>query len=175
VTAYAALLRGINVGGNKKVSMPELKALFVDLGFADVATYIQSGNVVFRAPKADARAIEERITKVFGHEVTVVLRTRAELAAAVKGNPFVSPKANLKQLYVVYLDRKPAAGAEKQLDPDRSPGDRFKLHGQELYLDLGNGAGRTKLTLDYLERKLGVKGTARNWNTALKLVELSSP
>jgi uncharacterized protein (DUF1697 family) len=174
VTAYAALLRGINVGGNKKVSMPELKALFVDLGFADVATYIQSGNVVFRAPKADASVIEKRITKVFGHEVTVILRTGAELSAAVKANPFLSPKANLKQLYVVYLDRKPAAGAVKQLDPDRSPGDRFDLHGHELYLDLGNGAGRTRLTLDYLERKLGVKGTARNWNTALKLVELTS-
>jgi uncharacterized protein (DUF1697 family) len=174
VTAYAALLRGINVGGNKKVSMPELKALFVDLGFADVATYIQSGNVVFRAPKADASVIEKRITKVFGHEVTVILRTGAELSAAVKANPFLAPKANLKQLYVVYLDRKPASEAVKQLDPDRSPGDRFDLHGRELYLDLGNGAGRTKLTLDYLERKLGVKGTARNWNTALKLVELTS-
>jgi uncharacterized protein (DUF1697 family) len=174
VTAYAALLRGINVGGNKKIAMPALKALFEELGFDDVATYIQSGNVVFRTRKADGKAIEKRIAEELGHDVTVILRTGAELAAAVKGNPFVSPKANLKQLYVVYLDRKPASGAAEQLDPDRSPGDRFSLAGRELYLDLGNGAGRTKLTLDYLERKLGVKGTARNWNTALKLVELSS-
>jgi uncharacterized protein (DUF1697 family) len=174
VTAYAALLRGINVGGNKKIAMPALKALFDDLGFVDVATYIQSGNVVFRAQKADATAIEKRITEAFGHEVTVILRTGAQLSAAVKGNPFVSPKANLKQLYVVYLDRKPSSGAAEGLDPERSPGDRFSLAGRELYLDLGNGAGRTKLTLDYLERKLGVKGTARNWNTALKLVELTS-
>jgi uncharacterized protein (DUF1697 family) len=173
VTAYAALLRGINVGGNKKIAMPALKALFEELGFADVVTYIQSGNVVFRAARADAGAIEKRITDAFGHEVTVILRTGAELSAAVKGNPFVSPKANLKQLYVVYLDRKPASGAVDGLDPERSPGDRFSLDGRELYLDLGNGAGRTKLTLDYLERKLGVKGTARNWNTALRLVELT--
>ena len=174
MTAYAALLRGINVGGNKKIPMSALKALFEELGFAEVATYIQSGNVVFRAPKADASVIEKRIAEVLGHEVTVILRTAAELSAAVEGNPFVSLKANLKQLYVVYLDRKPASGAVDGLDPDRSPGDRFSLAGRELYLDLGNGAGRTKLTLDYLERKLGVKGTARNWNTAQKLVDLTA-
>jgi len=174
VTAYAALLRGINVGGNKTIAMPALKALFEELGFADVVTYIQSGNVVFRGPKADASVIEKRITDAFGHEVTVILRTGAELSTAVKGNPFVSPETNLKQLYVVYLDSKPASGAADGLDPERSPGDRFSLAGRELYLDLGNGAGRTKLTLDYLERKLGVKGTARNWNTALKLVELTA-
>jgi uncharacterized protein (DUF1697 family) len=174
VTAYAALLRGINVGGNKQIAMPALKALFEELAFADVATYIQSGNVVFRAPRADASVIEQRIAEVFGHEVTVILRTAAELAAVAKSNPFLSPDANVKQLYVAYLDRKPPVEAAERLDPGRSPGDRFSLRGRELYLDLGNGAGRTKLTLDYLERTLGVKGTARNWNTVLKLVELTS-
>ena len=174
MTAYAALLRGINVGGNKKIAMPALKALFEELGFADVVTYIQSGNVVFRTSKADASVIEQRIAEVFGHEVTVILRTAAELAAVANGNPFLSADANLKQLYVTYLDRKPTGEAAGRLDSDRSPGDRYSLRGRELYLDLGNGAGRTKLTLDYLERTLGVKGTARNWNTVLKLVELTS-
>jgi uncharacterized protein (DUF1697 family) len=173
VTAYAALLRGINVGGKNKVPMPQLKALFEDLGHSDVVTYIQSGNVVFRARQADARAIEQRITDVFGLDVAVVLRTGSELAAAAVGNPFLVQGADTKPLYVVFLGREPAADAVEQLDPDRSPGDRFSVHGREVYLDLPNGGGRTKLNLDYLERRLGVKGTARNWNTVLKLVELT--
>jgi uncharacterized protein (DUF1697 family) len=174
VTAYAALLRGINVGGKNKVPMPQLKAVFDELGHADVVTYIQSGNVVFRAAKADAGAIEKRIKEEFGFDVTVVLRTSAELARAAGGNPFLVRGAETKPLYVVFLDRKPAAEAVQQLDPDRSPGDRFSVVGRDVYLDLANGAGRTKLNLDYLERRLKVKGTARNWNTVLKLVELTS-
>jgi uncharacterized protein (DUF1697 family) len=173
VTAYAALLRGINVGGNNKVAMPALKEVLVELGFSDVATYVQSGNVVFRGRRAEAAAIEERIEQFFGLRVAVVLRTGAELAAAAAGNPFLSGEANVKQLYVTFLDREPAGSAAGQLDPERSPGDRFYLRGRHVYLELGNGAGRTKLTLDYLERRLGVKGTARNWNTVLKLVELT--
>lgn len=174
MTAYAALLRGINVGGNNKVPMPRLKALFEELGHADVVTYIQSGNVVFRAKRADAGAIERRITEVFGFDMAVVLRTGAELAAAASGNPFLVRGAETKPLYVVFLDRKPSAGAVAELDPDRSPGDRFSVNGREVYLDLATGAGRTKLNLDYLERRLKVKGTARNWNTVLKLVELTA-
>jgi uncharacterized protein (DUF1697 family) len=173
LTTYAALVRGINVGGKNKLPMPQLKALFEELGHSDVVTYIQSGNVVFRASRADARAIEQRITDVFGLDVAVVLRTAAELAATAAGNPFLAKAGETKRLYVTFLDRKPAAGAVEQLDPDRSPGDRFSLDGRELYLDLATGAGRTKLTLDYFERKLGVKGTARNWNTVLKLAELT--
>jgi uncharacterized protein (DUF1697 family) len=174
VTVYAALLRGINVGGNNKVPMPELKVLFEELGHSDVVTYIQSGNVVFRATRADARAIEQRITDIFGLDVAVVMRTGAELAAAAAGNPFLVAGAETKPLYVVFLDREPAVDAVGQLDPDRSPGDRFSVNGREVYLDLPTGAGRTKLNLDYLERRLKVKGTARNWNTVLRLVELTS-
>ena len=171
--ASAALLRGINVGGKNKVPMPQLKELFEGLGHADVVTYIQSGNVVFRAASADARAIEERIANVFGLDVAVVLRTGAELSAAVAGNPFLVQGAETKPLYVVFLAREPSAEAVAELDPDRSPGDRFSVNGREVYLDLPNGGGRTKLNLDYLERRLKVKGTARNWNTVLRLVELT--
>jgi uncharacterized protein (DUF1697 family) len=173
LTAYAALLRGINVGGNNKVQMSELRGLFEKLGHSDVVTYIQSGNVVFRATRADAGPIERRITEVFGLEVTVILRAAAELAAVAAGNPFLVEGAEPKQLYVVFLDREPTAEAVARLEPDRSPGDRFSLSGTDLYLDLATGAGRTKLSLDYLERRLGVKGTARNWNTVLKLAELT--
>lgn len=171
--AFAAFLRGINVGGRNRVPMPELKTLFEGLGHEEVVTYIQSGNVVFRASRAGVREIEERITEVFGLDVIVVLRTAAELAAAAAGNPFLGKAGETKRLYVVYLDEKPSPSAVEQLDPDRSPGDRFSLVGRDLYLDLATGAGRTKLTLDYFERVLAVDGTARNWNTLLQLRTLS--
>ena len=173
MTVYIALLRGINVSGRNKLPMADLRTLVIDAGGTEVRTYIQSGNVVFRATKADARAIEERIRDVFGFEVTVVLRTGPELAAAAAHNPFLVRGAETKPLYVVFLDREAAADAVHQLDPDRSPGDHFSVHGREVYLDLPTGAGRTKLNLDYLERRLKVKGTARNWNTVLKLVDLT--
>jgi uncharacterized protein (DUF1697 family) len=171
--AYAALLRAINVGGKNKVPMPELRAVFEDLGFTDVVTYVQSGNVAFRAPRADAGAISRRLKEAFGLELPVVLRTGRELAAVASRNPFLREGAEPKLLHVVFLDRKPAAGAQKRIDPERSPDDRFSLSGRELYLEYPNGSGRSKLTLTYLERCLGVNGTARNWNTVLKLVELT--
>jgi uncharacterized protein (DUF1697 family) len=173
MTAHVALLRGINVGGHRKVPMAQLREVLGAAGFEDVATYVQSGNVVFKAPRATAKAIEHRLEEVFGLKLAVVLRTRAELASVASHNPFRKSEANPKFLHVVFLDRKPAARAVERIDPDRSPGDRFSLHGRELFLDYANGAGRTKLTLDYLERRLGVRGTARNWNTVLKLVELT--
>jgi uncharacterized protein (DUF1697 family) len=173
VPAYAALLRGINVGGKNKVSMPELRVVFEELGFSDVATYVQSGNVVFRTPRATAKAVEHRLEEVFGLKLAVVLRTGAQLSKVASRNPFRKSESNPKFLHVVFLDRKPPARAVERIDPERSPGDRFSLDGRELYLDYANGAGRTKLTLDYLERRLGVRGTARNWNTVLKLVELT--
>jgi uncharacterized protein (DUF1697 family) len=165
-----ALLRGVNVGGKVKVPMAELRQELTDLGLEGVVTYIQSGNVVFRTTKKDAAtAIEKRIKAKYGLNVTVILRTLPELRRIAKGNPF--PKADTSKLHVVFLAAKPKAGAK--LDPDRSPDDEFAVKGREVYLHLPNGAGRTKLTLDYLERSLGVAGTQRNWNTLLKLIELA--
>jgi uncharacterized protein (DUF1697 family) len=168
-----ALLRGVNVGGRNSVPMAGLRSVLEELGLEDVTTYIQSGNVVFRshAPVRSLPATMERaIADAFGVRPTVVLRTPAELGAVVDGNPF----PDTARVHVVFLERKPAAGAAGGLDPERSPGDAFALDGRELYLHLGNGAGRTKLTGDYLERTLGVRGTQRNWNTVVKLLELAS-
>lgn len=156
--------------------MAELKELFTGLGFQDVATYLQSGNVVFRSPAGNAKdiaaLIEEQIAKVFGTKVPVVLRTPAELRKIAKGNPFLRDEADLTKLHVVFLDGSPAAKAKGRLDPDRSPPDRFNVRGREIYLHLPNGAGRSKLTIDYFERQLGVKGTARNWKTLTNLLAL---
>ena len=174
MATYAALLRGVNVGGRRKLAMGDLRALLEGLGHRDVTTYLQSGNAVFRASgvaAAVASAIEQRIETELGLDVAVMLRTPAQLRAVVERDPF--PDAERTQRYVVFLEEKPGAAAAKRLDPDRSPGDEAALVGRELHLLLGNGAGRTKLTLDWIEKQLGVRGTNRNWNTVTKLLELT--
>ena len=173
---FVALLRGINVGGKRKLPMAELKSLLSSLGFEDVVTYIQSGNVVFRGPRGDARelatGIEERITQVVGLDVAVMLRSPAKLAAIVSGNPF-HDETDRSSLHVVFLDRAPENEAAARLDPQRSPPDELSLRGAEIYLRLPNGSARTKLTLDYFERTLDARATARNWTTVNKLLELA--
>jgi uncharacterized protein (DUF1697 family) len=175
VATLVALIRGVNVGGKKKVPMSELKSQLSSLGLEDVVTYVQSGNVVFRGPRGDvASRIEKRIAETFGIDVRVLLRTPAELAKIAKDNPFLKRESDHLRLHVVFLDGKPTAKAVAQLDPGRSPPDEFRVRGREIYLHLPNGAGRSKLTIDYFERRLGVAATARNWKTVLKLVELTS-
>lgn len=175
MATYVALLRGVNVGG-KKLPMAGLRSALADLGLDEVVTYIQSGNVVFDSDLRAAElrpAIEKRIADEFGLAVTVILRTPAGLDQVVAHNPFGADEPVLSRLHVVFLEDVPAAGAEARLEPERSPGDRFELHGRELYLHLPAGVGKSKLTLDYIERRLGVRGTMRNWNTLLKLLALA--
>jgi uncharacterized protein (DUF1697 family) len=174
VATFVALLRGVNVGG-KTLPMAGLRTSLGELGLEAVVTYLQSGNVVFDSDReADTlrTAIERRIAEDFGVAATVIMRTPAELELAAKRRPFGAAEQRLTGLHVVFLDARPAAGAAARLDPDRSPPDRFRLVGREVYLHLPNGAGRSKLTLDYIERCLGVYGTARNRRTLLELLAL---
>jgi uncharacterized protein (DUF1697 family) len=178
VRTYAALLRGINVGGRVRIPMSRLRSTFEGLGHEDVVTYLQSGNVVFRADgKAPelAAGIERRIAEKYGLDVAVLLRTPRELPAIAARNPFLADEEDLTKLHVVFLETAPARSAIARLDPARSPPDRFSARGRELYLHLPNGAGRSKLTNDYIERTLGTRATARNWRTVSKLVELTRP
>lgn len=173
---YVALLRGINVGGHNKLPMAELTAIFRDAGFRDVATYIQSGNVVFGAAPALAGRIAEviagAIERRLGLCITVVVRTAAELARVWASNPFAELTTDHKLLHVMFLGATPAADRAALLDPERSPGDRFALRGRELFVFYPNGAATTRLTNDYVERTLRTSSTARNWRTVGKLVEM---
>jgi uncharacterized protein (DUF1697 family) len=177
VTTYVALLRAINIGARNQIPMAGLKALFADLGHEDVATYVQSGNVVFRSRAGTqskvAAEIEKRITKEYGHDVAVLLRTPAELAKIARGNPFLKGETDHKKLHVAFLDRRPAAKSVAGLDPDRSPPDAFEVSGRDIYLHFPTGSGRSKLTIGYFEARLGVRGTARNWRTVTTLLELA--
>jgi uncharacterized protein (DUF1697 family) len=176
---FVALLRGINLGGTRMISMPELRSLLSEMGFEDVSTHVQSGNVVFKTSSRDperlARGIEVRIAEGFRVDTTVFIRTPAELSEVGRGNPFEGRETDLTKLHVVFLSDRPTADAVSELDPNRSPPDEFSVRGREIYVHYPNGAGRSKLTIDYFEKRLGVRATARNWKTVTKLIELSSP
>ena len=172
---HAALLRGINVGGKNKLPMKALAETFVKAGCTDVTTYIQSGNVVFRASAAVMKKLPATISAMiaaeFGHKVPVILRSHEEIAAAVAANPFVGSEP----LHVAFLADEPATEAVSGLDPNRSPGDRFHVIGRNMYMHLSNGAGNSKLTNAWMDSKLSTISTARNWATVLKLLELTRP
>jgi uncharacterized protein (DUF1697 family) len=175
MTTYVALLRGINVGCKNKVPMAMLRDVFASLGLEDVVTYIQSGNVVFTSGVKAAQVASDiagAINQEFGLSVPVIVRTRAELAKVATSNPYLKPGADPSHLHVTFLAEKPTAAAIKQLDPERSAPDEFVVHGREIFMLLPNGMGRSKLTIDYFERRLGTTATARNWNTVNKLLEL---
>jgi uncharacterized protein (DUF1697 family) len=174
---YVALLRGINLGSQKRVSMADLRGLFEDLGAEDVATYVQSGNVVFKsADSAEkvTRAIERRIRRDLGLSVTVVVLTRAQVTKVLGGNPFAKAKTEPAKLHVTFLAEKPARTKVGKLDPEHGKPDEFRVVGQQVYLRCPNGYGKSKLTNAYFEKQLGVAATTRNWKTVTKLGELTS-
>jgi uncharacterized protein (DUF1697 family) len=171
---YIALLRAVNVGGNNKLPMSDLAAMFSEAGCHDVRTYIQSGNVVFAASAGCAKSlagkIERAITERFGFRAPVVLRTAAEMQRVLSANPFL--ESDPTSLHVGFLNKAPGKRQAAGLDPQRSPGDSFALVGNEIYLCLQNGVGKTKLTTAYLESKLDAIVTIRNWRTVQKLSAL---
>ena len=172
---HVALLRGINVAGKNILPMKDLAQMFANTGCSNVRTYIQSGNVIFdtraSAPKI-AAAITTEIEKRYGYRVPLVLRTSEQLIKTILGNPFLKAGANEKALHVYFLAHSPNAAAIAALDPARSTPDAFHVIGQEIYLNLPNGMGRSKLTNAYFDSKLSTTFTARNWATILKLAEM---
>jgi uncharacterized protein (DUF1697 family) len=178
MATYVALLRGINVGGRTKVGMADLRQVFVGLGHAEVSTYLQSGNVLFksrdRSPSRLAEAIERRIAQDLGMTVTVLLRTGDDLAQVVANNPFLGRETDFAKLHVTFLADAPERDRAARLETPGDGPDEFALVGREIYLLCPNGYGKTKLNNTYLERRLGVAATTRNWNTVTKLCELAN-
>ena len=151
--------------------------MFAEAGGTDICSYIQSGNVVFRA-RADVAAwvpalVAAAIAERFGFRVPVILRTADELREVSEHNPFLAAGADPAALHVVFLADQPKPAHVAALDPQRSPGDAFALRGRDLYLHCPHGVARTKLTIDYVETTLATSSTARNWNTVLRLSELA--
>jgi uncharacterized protein (DUF1697 family) len=170
-----ALLRGVNVGG-VKVPMSDLRGMLESAGLEGARTFLQSGNVVV-APPASGEAglssiIEDLILDGLGLKIRVLVRNRSELAKLVEANPFDEPDVKPTLLHAVFLESKPSADRVARLDPGRSPSDRFKVSGREVYVHYPDGSGRSKFNLGYIEKQLGIAGTARNWNTVTRLLSM---
>ena len=177
MVTFVSLFRGINVGGNQKVPMNELKALHEVLGFKDVVTYIRSGNVVFTGENADvshiATQISDAFVQQFGFQVSVMVRSATELAEIIARNPLQTQALNEpKWLVVLLLAACPASTALEDLQQAYHGPEEMRLIGQELYVFYPEGIGRSKLTLSLIEKKLRTAGTGRNWNTILQLQKL---
>ncbi len=169
MTTCIALLRAANVGGTGKLAMAELRSMCSKLGFTNVATYIQSGNVVFSTslspPKAKSM-LEAVLTKHFGKPAAVIIRTQGELIVAERANPF--PSAEPSQLLVLFLDEVPP---KSSLAGVKIPGrEQLRLVGREVFIHYPDGMGRSKLKLPLMNI-----GTGRNLNTLRKLIELAGP
>jgi uncharacterized protein (DUF1697 family) len=177
MTKFIALLRGINVSGQKQIKMPDLKALFEDIGLQDVETYIQSGNVKFSAKEKSNQKLEAKISsgiiKKFGFDVQVIVITPEEIKYVLKNNPFIKKKKDIEKLFVTFLASNPSIENIKKLNAiDYSP-EEYIIDGRYIYLFVPNGYGKAKLNNNFFENKLKVFGTTRNLKTIKALLELS--
>ena len=164
---YIALLRGINAGGNKMIAMSDLRERAERLGLRDVRTLLQSGNLVFRSNKSPTQ-LEKMLEKELG-DVTVFVRTAEEWAAMIAANPFPNEAKNDPSHLIVMALKQPS-DASALVMPGREVA---RGNGREIYISYPDGQGTSKLTNAVIEKKLGTRGTARNWNTAMKLAALT--
>jgi uncharacterized protein (DUF1697 family) len=175
---YAALLRGINVGRNKRIGMADLRSLVEALGHESVKTHLQSGNVVFESPKRRDRAlgdaIEQAIASELGMDVTVIVRRSDELAAVVEVGPYGGRTSDHKRIHVAFLSDVPKAAAVKGFGIEEFAPDEMTIVGREAHLLYPDGYARTKLTNAVIEKRLGVRATTRNWRTVQALADLTA-
>jgi uncharacterized protein (DUF1697 family) len=179
MTRYAALLRGINVGGHKRVPMAELRDLITELGHGDVGTYLQSGNAVFSSASDDEEALgaslERAIEKRFGFGVDCLVRDGPYLRAVADGCPFPAALLEAKQLHVTYFSEPVGPERLASIDTSAFLPEELRLGDRALYLYAPNGLGRSRLAASLARPRLfqGIVATTRNWNTVVKLVELT--
>lgn len=178
-TTYAALLRGINVGGSRKVPMADLRTLLTGLGLDGVRTYLQSGQAVFTAGHGDEQSLAAELTsaieKQFGFAVDVIVRDHAYLKAIADNCPFPAAELEPKQLHVTYFSAPVDADRFAEVDQAAYLPEEFRLGDRALYLYAPNGLGRSKLAEILSRPRLnkGLIATSRNWNTVVKLVEMT--
>jgi uncharacterized protein (DUF1697 family) len=168
-----ALLRGVNVGPTTKVGMAPLREVFAALGFTDIKTYVNSGNVVFGGRKASVAKVEQAIAAEFGFDVPVVLRTRDELAGVVAANPLADTASNASRYLVLFGDGEIDPERAADLDADALAPEVFAIRGREAYLWLPGGVHQSKLARAMSEKRFGVRLTGRNWRTVEKLLALA--
>ena len=179
MTVYVSMLRAVNVGGTSRIKMDDLRKVYESLGLRDVRTLLQSGNVLFRSGLADrgrlVKRIMQEIERQLELEVEVILRTLAEVVSIVERGPVLSPRADMSKLVVMFLSSVPDSAAQAALlkwHKSKELKEMVELRGPEIYLYYPDGIGRSKLTNAVIESKLDTFGTARNWNTLKKLIDV---
>ena len=179
MTTYISILRGINVSGQKLIKMDTLKRMYENLNFENVQTYVQSGNVIFsakeEAPKELEKIISSKIETEFGFEVPVIVLNLNTLEKIIKNNPFI--KDNLKDtsfLHVTFLADNPTQFSKESIIEKKQPNEEIDFTQNAVYLYCPNGYGKTKLNNNFLENKLKVKATTRNWKTTNELLKLAN-
>ena len=180
MNTYIALLRGINVSGHHKIKMADLKLLFLNNGFSEVKTYIQSGNVIFKTNELNTDKIEQciimAVEKQFSYDIKVLVLTKKELSTIFNSNPFLERASiDISALCVTFLSAIPTQDKVTEIkELGLKNNDEFSLEKKNIYLHCPNGFGKTKLTNNLFERKFKVNATTRNWKTITKLIELSN-
>lgn len=173
---YISMLRGINVSGQKKIRMAELKSLYESLGLDNVQTYLQSGNVVFDSPEQNiakiSASIRAKIEKEFGFSVPVLIRTAEDFRRIIESHPFAHEEA--ARVLVTFLYGRPEHSIRTALSLYKDKVDQFALGEQEIYLFCPGGYGKTKLSNNFFEKRLGVTATTRNWKTVNALHGMAS-
>ena len=172
------MLRAVNVGGNNKIKMEELRLLFDSIGLQQASTYIQSGNIVFTSKEKDpnklAATIEAAIEKGFGFRPSVILRSSSHFAEVLRRNPFAArPEVAPNKLLVTFLASDPGDDARHKVGEIKVAPEELFIDGCELFTYYPNGSGKSKIPMTLIERTLGTPGTARNWNTVEKLSEMA--
>ena len=174
---HLALLRGINVSGHNMIKMDALKTVLENAGFQNVQTYIQSGNVFIDADEENSASvgfkIKQEIFKEFGHEVPVVVIAKEDLEACLKNNQFLNEKdCDTKKLYVAFLSKEMQGSAINDLKISQFKPDEAAIDKSRIYIKYAVGAGKTRLDQKYIEKKLNVVATVRNWNTVTTLLNM---
>ena len=180
MTKYIALLRGINVGGKRRVLMADLKDLFTQLGFTNCITYIQSGNVIFESSKTNknqklAEQIQQAILNQYEFEVPVMIRTFKEWEQVISNNPFFKNKSiSIDRLHLTLLDKLPEQSQIDDLKQIEFDSEQFEVIGKHIFLCCKDKfSSKSKMTNTLFEKKLKCQSTTRNWKTVMKLLELS--
>ncbi|MBI9035969.1 MAG: DUF1697 domain-containing protein [Bacteroidales bacterium] len=176
MNTYISLLRGINVGGHRKIKMADLRKHYESLSFQNVRSYIQSGNLVFQSEESDQRKIEnlisDKIKEVYGYDVPVIIRTKQEWNRVVSTNPFLDKIDDINFLSVSFLSDIPEKSILEVIVAQNTDGDRIMSSGKEFYAYTNNGFRNTRFTNTFMEKKFKLNITTRNWKTILKLQEI---
>ncbi len=178
MTTYISILRGINVSGKKIIKMSALKELYAKQGFEEVTTYLQSGNVIFRANKTEPKKLAQHISKqiemVFGLDVPVIALTIDKLKQVIAKNPLAKDSTlNSDHLHVTFLSSQPDQVDYSLIESKKLPGEAIAFSESAVYLYCPNGYGKTKLNNNFLESKLHVLATTRNWKTTQALLHVA--